>query len=296
MSVAVIIPNRNNEAHIERCLSSLADDPGVSEVLVYDDGSTDGSVAIIDGFGCTKIRLMRGDQPIGASRARDVLIAQTRQPYLSFVDGDDFLAEGTISACLERALADDLDMCIPEQVKVGREETRREPFLPAPKGVFGGEDALIANIGSWRIGAPRGVVRRDTYLAAINGFEFYGYSDDELLTRRMLLACRRIGGAAGTYFYRFEARDPPLDQRVARLFTAIKSLALAQSVGRQDWEDTLRAHRDHAVMESLRLARTGARGKVPVRELLQGIDDLGIPWRPRDAPYRFLSRLLSALR
>ena len=37
MSVAVIIPNRNNEAYLDQCLGSIADDPAVAEILIFDD-------------------------------------------------------------------------------------------------------------------------------------------------------------------------------------------------------------------------------------------------------------------
>ena len=42
-SVSAVIPNRDGGSLLERCLAALADARGVDEVVVVDDGSTDGS-------------------------------------------------------------------------------------------------------------------------------------------------------------------------------------------------------------------------------------------------------------
>jgi glycosyltransferase involved in cell wall biosynthesis len=291
MSVSVIIPNRNNAPFLERCLASTADDPAVGEILVYDDGSTDDSLAVIERYGSPKVRVIRGPGGLGATRARHEAILTANGRFLSFVDGDDYLADGTLSSCLRSAQEHDLDMCIPDQVKVDR-NGKPTPFIPAPNAVTSGEDGLILTIGGWKLGAPRGVIRRDTYLAAVRGFEFYGYSDDELLARRTVLASRRIGGCAGTYFYRYEPRDLPPGQQAMRLRTLFKSLALATSLDRAAWPPLLRASRNEGIKQLIGLAPR--LGKTDLEAVLADLAAVKLPWRPRDWPHLAAASVIRA--
>ena len=47
--LSVIVPVYNVERYLERCVASLLDQPGTNlEVILVDDGSTDGSGALCD--------------------------------------------------------------------------------------------------------------------------------------------------------------------------------------------------------------------------------------------------------
>ena len=50
MLCSFIIPTHNNEGEIGQCLESLRLLPGDLEFIVVDDGSTDGTSSICDGF------------------------------------------------------------------------------------------------------------------------------------------------------------------------------------------------------------------------------------------------------
>ena len=45
--VSVVIPAYNVELYIERCISSVIDDPYVEEIIVVDDGSSDRTTSIV---------------------------------------------------------------------------------------------------------------------------------------------------------------------------------------------------------------------------------------------------------
>lgn len=92
--VSIIIPVYNAEAHISRCLDSVAGQTFQSiEVIIVDDGSVDNTSNIVDGylrrygwFRCIK------QANRGPGEARNAGIAASRGKYLAFIDADDHVA------------------------------------------------------------------------------------------------------------------------------------------------------------------------------------------------------------
>ena len=84
--ISVVIPVYNCRETIRKCLNALAAlDHSSFEVIVVDDGSTDGTAEICEAFPGTKvIRLDRG----GPSCARNVGISQAQGEFVAFTDGD----------------------------------------------------------------------------------------------------------------------------------------------------------------------------------------------------------------
>lgn len=101
-SISIIIPNRNGEATIGRCLqAAFASQYPDFEVTVVDDCSTDSSVDVITTFPCKLIRL---DKHSGASRARNVGAAHSDDDILFFTDADCLLSKNAL-AIAEKTLS-----------------------------------------------------------------------------------------------------------------------------------------------------------------------------------------------
>jgi glycosyltransferase involved in cell wall biosynthesis len=87
----VIIPAYNAERYIGDALASVRGQMRDMEVLVVDDGSTDGTVkaaeAFADAFDLTVLRQKNG----GPSAARNIAIQRARSPYIAFLDADDVM-------------------------------------------------------------------------------------------------------------------------------------------------------------------------------------------------------------
>lgn len=99
--VSVIVPVYNASQYIGRTLDSIiAQDFDGFEIIVIDDGSTDGSLEIINQRlgGCEIPHKVIHQENAGVSVARNVGIDESKGDYLAFVDADDYVSENHISS------------------------------------------------------------------------------------------------------------------------------------------------------------------------------------------------------
>ena len=106
--VSVVIPCHNAERWVGEAIESvLAQTQRGVEVIVIDDGSTDGSLAVAQRFG-GKIRWETGPNH-GGNWARNRGFALSAGQYVQFLDADDYLLPAKIAhqvECLESTGAD----------------------------------------------------------------------------------------------------------------------------------------------------------------------------------------------
>ncbi len=100
--LSVIIPVYNTEQTLDRCLASVTgQDCQGMEIIVVDDGSTDGSPGLCDQWAARDSRISVVHKPNGGlSDARNHGIGMATGSLLTFVDSDDFLAPHTYSSVL----------------------------------------------------------------------------------------------------------------------------------------------------------------------------------------------------
>src|SRR5271170_2178917 len=108
--VAVVVPCYNAAATLAATLESTFAQNIPVEVIVVDDGSTDGSLAIGRSFE-PKLRVVSGANR-GASAARNAGIAATSAEWIVFVDADDILEPATLSKRLLAGTAENADVVI----------------------------------------------------------------------------------------------------------------------------------------------------------------------------------------
>jgi glycosyltransferase involved in cell wall biosynthesis len=170
-SLAVVIPCWNAEQWISRAIQSVLGQRYPSlEIIVIDDGSTDGSLAIIESFG-HKIRWATGPNN-GACAARNSGLAAVRSEYVLFMDADDHIEgdflNSIVSASIEQAT--DVMFGVSRSEKAGKVEniyqlpaqaTQREILRCYLVGRYTQTGAIlwraqfIREIGGWNAGLLR---------------------------------------------------------------------------------------------------------------------------------------------
>lgn len=98
-TLSIVIPCFNAEQTLRATIESALRQDVDKEIIIIDDGSTDGSADIIRSFG-TAVRPSFGANA-GAGAARNAGTRLARGAYLQYLDSDDLLADGTLRARLE---------------------------------------------------------------------------------------------------------------------------------------------------------------------------------------------------
>jgi glycosyltransferase involved in cell wall biosynthesis len=103
--ISAIIPVYNGEATVARAIDSALTQrfDGTLEVVAVNDGSTDSTGAVLNGYG-SRIKVITQTNR-GPARARNVGVAASSGEYLAFLDADDYWLPGFL-ARLSDALED----------------------------------------------------------------------------------------------------------------------------------------------------------------------------------------------
>jgi glycosyltransferase involved in cell wall biosynthesis len=126
--VSVIIPVFNAERFLPEALDSIwAQQHGPLEVLVIDDGSTDGSADVVAALQHPRLHLLRRRQNHGPGAARNAGLTVARGDLITFLDADDLMTRDRLSFQVGY-LAEHRDI----DVVVGTETIRIGPGVEPP--------------------------------------------------------------------------------------------------------------------------------------------------------------------
>jgi glycosyltransferase involved in cell wall biosynthesis len=176
--VSIVVAAFNEARHLERCLESLnAQEPRPHEVIVVDDGSTDGTAAVVEDLGVQLIRTPHQ----GPARARNVGAQAASGEILVFFDADMACDLGFISALVAP---------IRNGAAVGT--FTKEIFLGNPDNRWARTYCRIRRLGNPRLlpesfpnsWANYRAILREQFLA-IGGYEDVGYGEDMTLAPKV---------------------------------------------------------------------------------------------------------------
>jgi glycosyltransferase involved in cell wall biosynthesis len=102
--ISIIVPVYNIKQYIQNCIKSLLNQTYKNiEIILVDDGSTDGSDELCNKIKNTDIRIKVIHKVNGGlSSARNAGIDIASGDYVMFVDGDDYLAENAVEILLKK--------------------------------------------------------------------------------------------------------------------------------------------------------------------------------------------------
>lgn len=106
--ISVIIPVYNTEPYLRRCLDSVCGQTyGSLEIICVNDGSTDGSQAILDEYAARDARVkVLAQKNAGLAAARNSGLAAATGEWVTGVDSDDWLEPDTYSRLAPHLTAD----------------------------------------------------------------------------------------------------------------------------------------------------------------------------------------------
>ena len=112
--VSLIVPAYNVEEYIKKCITSIENQTYQNyELIIIDDGSTDGTTDIIkEASACnSKIKVLNGGHK-GVSNARNMGLDCVEGDYVTFVDSDDFICENYIENLVNWLEDENVDLAI----------------------------------------------------------------------------------------------------------------------------------------------------------------------------------------
>ncbi len=211
--VSVIVPTYNRRALLAESLASLGAEEGVDyEIVVVDDGSTDGTAAWLATLGDPRIRVLSGAHA-GIAAARNRGLAAARGAIVAFHDSDDLALPGRLARPLAYLRAHpDVDLVV--QNGVIETDGQREPWVrPAVAQVLGRGPLGVAEIFRWNLGQLQGVCVRRRALEAVGGFDpAFDVLEDLDLVLRLAVRFRAVFLDAPAFVYRRHAASASADR------------------------------------------------------------------------------------
>ncbi len=115
--VSVVVPVYNTAEYLSECLDSLVGQSiglDAIQVVVVDDGSTDGSAEVIRAYAerYPKNLVCLRQENAGQGAARNLGLARCEGEYVGFMDSDDFADADMYETMCEATRAADADMCV----------------------------------------------------------------------------------------------------------------------------------------------------------------------------------------
>lgn len=151
--VSIIIPSYNSALMINKCISSIQNQTYRDiEIIIIDDGSTDGSYSVLERLAQSdsRIKLFR-QRNQGAGVARNTGVKHATGEYITFVDSDDYLEPQMLEIMLNQIQSSSIDMVICQVRNVSLDKSGEETFLgdftfPVDKTIISGVEAILMQI------------------------------------------------------------------------------------------------------------------------------------------------------
>ncbi len=154
-TVSVIVPVHNAADYLRECLQSVADQSigfGKLEIIAVNDGSTDGSAALLDAWAerhPERVRVVHQENSGAPGGPRNRAIEMAAGEFLFFADPDDYLGAEALERLVAAARRNDSDVVLGRIRGVGR----KAPVTPFRKNVDAGD--IFTSHAVWTLTAHK---------------------------------------------------------------------------------------------------------------------------------------------
>lgn len=210
--VSVIIPIYNTAAYLRKALDSICDQTLKElEIILIDDGSTDGSRGIIEEYAERDARIRWYAQPNqGQGVARNTALALATGRYIYFMDSDDLLGRDALRHCHEECELHKLDFAFFDAETILEDRHTPNLYDYRRKGIvdenklWNGIELLDFEINHRKllISPCLFFTRRSFLERCFKGFPSGIIHEDHIFAMDVLLNARRARYIAQPYFKR----------------------------------------------------------------------------------------------
>lgn len=223
--VAVVVPSWNSAELLPRCLGSLRDQGVEIELLVVDNGSSDGSLAYLEREGVPHVALPTNT---GFAAAVNLGASRVGAAAVLALNADTALEPGCVGRLLDALEADPSLGGVQPRILQLEQGAGALPD-PASARLYSAGMALTADGRAFETGA--GEPQSDRYLQPR---EVFGVCGAACLLRRELFD--ELGGYDESYFAFYEDVDLNLRARIAGRSFAYVPEAVVWHVGNASWQ------------------------------------------------------------
>ncbi|HEU4707477.1 MAG TPA: glycosyltransferase family 2 protein [Solirubrobacterales bacterium] len=222
--VAVVVPSWNSADLLPECLGSLGEQDVPLELLVVDNGSSDGSVDCLKREGVPHLAL---PENVGFARAMNLGAARVRAPAILVLNADTVVEPGAVRALLDALAADaSLGGVQPRILQLegrgGGRDPERARLYSAGQALR--HDGRAIELGAGEEQAALGRERR----------ELFGVCGAACLLRRELFD--QLGGYDERYFSFYEDVDLNVRARIMGWRFAYVPEAVVWHLGNASWQ------------------------------------------------------------
>jgi GT2 family glycosyltransferase len=182
-NVSVVLPTWNRRATLSRALASAFAEPETLEVIVVDDGSTDGTLEALASRAEPRLQVIAREHTGNVAALRNLAASAARGEWLAFLDSDDRWERGKLSRQLAAAGESGADWSFTGGRFVDEEDRALSKPYAYPVSTTGPD--LLSDLLAGRVGAamPSLVVRTELF-HALGGCDTTLFHDDiELMLR-----------------------------------------------------------------------------------------------------------------
>jgi glycosyltransferase involved in cell wall biosynthesis len=287
--VSVIIPTYNRRAMVDEAVASvLAQRDADFQVIVVDDGSTDGTYESLAHLEC--VTLARTDHR-GPAAARNHGVAMARATLIAFLDSDDLWMPNKLARQLAFMRAHP-ECAISQTGEVWIRNGRR--VNPGRRHIKRAGDIFIDSLRTCLI-SPSAVIMRTDLFRALGGFdEDLAAAEDYDLWLRIIVD-HDVGLLDEPLITHRAGHSDQLSSSISAI-DRYRALALMKLLARDDLSEPRRDAVAQVLAEKCAIVAQGARrrGRSRESEMLESFAGAASEWR--DRPHASITRAIIAMR